>query len=126
MPMLGTASVRDLANAHALDVAVTDLAGNQVGGFDPSKPATATLTSVPTSTASATLLALAAGRHGFYVHNAASKSLYVAYAATASPTAFTFLVPPNTGYEGPLKGFTGVISGVLEAGSGNARVTELT
>ena len=127
MPMLGTASVRDLPpGAHALDVAITDGLGGHVTGFDPSKPAVATLTSVVTSTTSALLLAANAARRGFYLHNVSARALHVAYAATATTAAFTFLVPANSGFEGPLQGYTGDISAIHALGTGAAKVTELT
>ena len=129
MPFLGLASVRVLAGADALDVAINDAAGNQLAGFDPSKPTTAVLTSVATTTASSVvLLAANVARHGFYVHNVSGRPLHVAFAATSSATAFTFIIPANQGFEGPLKGYTGDISGILTGGAstGTAKVTELT
>lgn len=52
--------------------------------------------------------------------------MFVAFAATASQTAFTFIIPSKVGAELPLNGYTGVVSGVLKAGTGTARVTEVT
>lgn len=126
MPFLFSASVVDLANSHPLHVAVVDGSGDQLTGFDGSRPTTATLTSVALSTTSAALLAANTARRGFYIHNDSGQLLYVAFAATATISAFTLRLPANGAYESPLNGYTGVISGIKATGAGNARITELT
>jgi len=120
------ASLRNLTNARAMDVAVVDANGDQLTGFDASRPTNATLSSVATSITSAELLAADPARRKFFIHNAASKSLFVAFAATATPTAFTLLIPGEGSYESDMNDYTGVISGILVSGSGNARITKIT
>ena len=126
MSLLG-ASLRALGvDVRAQDVAVVDGAGNHVTGFDSSRPANATLTSVATSTTSAELAAANAARRQLFIHNDSSKTLYVAFAATATTTAFTVAIGANGSVPFALNGYTGVVSGILSSGSGNARVTEVT
>lgn len=124
--MLLGASLRSLLNARAMDVSVVDTNGDQLAGFDASRPASATLTNVAISTTTAVLLPANAARRKFHIHNAASKDLYVAFDATATTSAFTFVVPSNSHYESDINDYTGVISGILIAGSGSARITEIT
>lgn len=122
-----SASLRALGlDVRAMDVAVVDGAGNHVTGFDSSRPANATLTSVATSTTSAVLAAANAARRGLFVHNDSGKILYVAFAATASASAFTAAIGANQSVLFPSEGYTGVVAGVLSSGTGNARVTEVT
>lgn len=113
-------------DVRALDVAINDANGNQLSGFDPSRPATAAHTTVATSTTSAVLFAANADRRRVIIWNESNNSLYVAFAATATATAYAVLIPKNGSYETPLNDYTGVISGILSAGTGNARLTEVT
>lgn len=124
MSLLG-ASIRFLTNARALDVSVVDGAGNQQTGFDPSRPATATLASVPISTTSATLFTSNAARRQIFIFNDSNSDLFVAFAGTAAATSYTVLLPRNTQWESVLNGYTGTISGILAVGTGNARTTEI-
>ena len=121
-----TATVRLLTNTRALDVAIVDGNGDQLTGFNASRPANATLTTVATSTTSATLAASNANRAQLAIFNDANKPLRVAFAATATATAFTVLIPGNGQWSGDLNSYTGDVSGLLESGTGNARVTEVT
>ena len=111
-----------------MDVSIVDTNGDQITSFTsvPVAPGTATLTTVATSTISATILAANAARKKFHIHNDATKSLFVAFAATATASAFTVLIPGNGSYESEVGDYTGVVSGILASGTGNARVTELT
>lgn len=122
-----SATIRLLAgDVRALDVAVVDGTGNQLTGFDPSRPANATVATVATSTTSVTLFASNADRRQIYISNESNGTLYVKFGATASATSYTVLIPKNGTWEGVLNTYTGVVDGVLSAGTGNARVTEVT
>ena len=124
MSLLG-ASIRFLTNARALDVAVVDGTGAQLTGFDSSRPATSTLTTVAASVVSVTLVASNAARRQAIIVNDGNKTLYVAFAATASTTAFTVLVPSHQTYHSLLNGYTGIITGIWDLANGSARVTEI-
>lgn len=114
----------------ALDVAVVDPAGNQLSGFDPSRPAGSTVTQVPVSATSVTLLAANAARKQYKIFNTSgNRDLY--YIEGAGPPTvgnlFTGRIPPGTGIASAIDSYTGVITGIWSgAGSGNANVTETT
>ncbi len=112
-------------DVRAVDVAINDAAGNQLSGFDPSRPANATTANVATTTASATLFASNADRRQIYIYNDSNGTLYVKFGATASPTSYTLLIPKQGYWEGVLNTYTGVVDAVLSAGTGTARVTEV-
>lgn len=114
------------ADVRAADVAIRDSAGNQLSGFDSTRPANAALTSVAGSATSVTILAANAARRKFYVHNDSAKNLKLAFAATASATAFTILLGAGAAYESPLNGYTGIVTGIWTSAAGFARVTEVT
>ena len=113
-------------DVRALDVAINDATGNQLSGFDSTRPATATLTNVVTSTTSAILLAANVARRQVFIYNDSNSTLYVKFGTTASVTSFTVLIPKNGAWESVLNGYTGTIDGVLSSGAGTARVTEVT
>lgn len=87
---------------------------------------TANLTSPAASASTAVLVAASANRKGVIITNEGSTILYLAFAATASTSAYTVQVPATTGQFtlDPTSGYGGPISGIW-AGSptGNARVT---
>jgi len=113
---------------RAAAVAVVDTTGTQLGGFDSSKPSTATMSQVAASAVSQTLLAANLARRRFTVHNSANKTVFLAFGATASLTAYTIPVPAGQTYEGLLNDYTGVISVIGSAGinTNNLFVTEIT
>jgi hypothetical protein len=120
-------TVFDLANSDAFAVGVVDLNGDQLAGFDESRPAVAALTSVAQVVVTGVLLAANPDRKQFLIFNAGTKPLFVAFAATASLAAYTLQIPTNGFYESPENGYTGVISGIWNgAGGGAAKVTEVT
>lgn len=86
---------------------------------------TGALTSVSLTTGSQVLLASNALRRGFMIYNDSLNMLFVAFAATASTTAFSTKIQPGGAYE-PGIDYTGVISGISSAASGAARITEFT
>jgi len=121
-----TASVRELTNARAIDVAMVDATGDQLTGFDSSRPASAVLTSVAGSAVSVVLLAANAARRQWMIVNDSTKTLKVAFAATASATAFSILLGAGAAYESSRDSYTGVIAGIWASANGNARMTEIS
>ncbi|GAC1501932.1 MAG: hypothetical protein NVS1B10_06420 [Candidatus Saccharimonadales bacterium] len=87
--------------------------------------ATATLSSVAASVTSVVLLASNASRKGFSFYNDSTSVAYVAFAATATSSAFTMKLQPNSYYEN-FTLYTGVMSIIWVSAVGAARVTELT
>ena len=89
---------------------------------------TASLSSVSSATSSKTLLAANPLRLGFIIYNDSDKILYVAFASTASATAFTYRVVPAATLE-VTKGlrYLGKITGIWATGvTGSARITEFS
>ena len=119
-------SARALTDATPLDVAIVDGNGDQLTGFDPSRPGTATITSVPSAITSSVLLAANPARRKVLVYNDSTKKLYVAFAATATTGAYTVQLPAGGFYESDVNCYTGVISGIWNAVNGNALVTSVT
>lgn len=129
MSLLG-ASLRELTNARSMDVSIVDANGDQVTSFSgssPSAPSSGAITSVAQSNVDTVLLASNASRRKFHIYNAGTKPLKVALDGAASSTNFSFVIAQNTSYESDLGDYTGAIHGIWDgAGSGFARVTELT
>lgn len=121
-------SLFELTNNRAQAVAVVDADGLQITSFSSAAvpPSSATLSSVPSSATSVTLLAANANRRKFIIINAGSKILYVAYAATATTSAYTISIAANGVYESEVNDYTGVISGIWNAVNGAAKITEIT
>jgi hypothetical protein len=90
--------------------------------------ATATLTLVAGSASSVSILAANANRKGFILVNDNNTVAKMAFAATATATAYTLKMQPNSVYESPERVYTGAISAIWNAaGTGNGMViTELT
>lgn len=86
---------------------------------------TGALTSVSLTTSTQVLLASNAARKGFMIYNDSLNMLFVAFAATASTTAFSTKIQAGGAYE-PGIDYTGVISGIASSASGAARITEFT
>lgn len=84
----------------------------------------AVITSPAASATSVPILAAAGSRRGFTVFNEGSTVLYLAFAATASVTAYTVQIAVNGYYEMPPVVYGGAVSGIWAgAPTGNARVT---
>lgn len=124
--MISLGSLRELGDARALDVAVLDGAGNQLTGFDGSRPAVATLSNVNATTTSGVMLAANPARRQVFIEQEGNGTTYVAFAATATVAAYTFKLPGNGSRELALNGYTGVISVIRGAGTATLRVTEVT
>jgi len=79
---------------------------------------------VPVSTVSAVLCPADYSRAQCQIFNATTGVLFVAWAETASTTAYTVQVPPKGLYELPrVLPYVGPVSGVLSAGTGTVMVT---
>jgi hypothetical protein len=83
---------------------------------------TATLANVASSATTVTIFAAANGSNGRTVFNDSTAVLYLAFAATASETAYTVQIPADGYYEVPWN-YDGVISGIWASANGNARTT---
>ena len=112
----GVVHIDDNAGSVTVDGSVTAVTD---------KSGTATLTSVPSSATSVTLLAANSGRKGATIYNDSTQNLYVKFGTTASNTSFTLIMVPASYYEVPFQ-YTGRIDGIWAAANGNARVTEFT
>lgn len=110
----------------ALCMALVDLAGNQITSLaGTSSPATATLSNIATSTASAQLVASNVARKGLRVFNDSAQLMYLKFGATASSTSHTDQIDPKSTWIDK-DGYTGRVDAILDANTGTARVTELT
>jgi hypothetical protein len=90
-------------------------------------PATATLSNVAANTSSVSVLASNASRKGFIIHNDSDNTCYVAFAASATTSAYTFRITPGSTYDKESSIYTGVISCIWGVSStGALRVTELS
>ena len=88
---------------------------------------TGTITSATNATSSFTALAANAARKGFIIFNDSSATVSIAFAATASLTAFTLRLTANSSYfSTQLPIYRGIITAISSAATGNLRVTELT
>lgn len=93
-----------------------------------SQPTSGVITQIARSGTSSVILASNANRKGFYLYNDSGAKMYIAFAATASASAYTLQLGSNTGYESPqANSYKGTISGIwTSGGSGSLQVTELT
>lgn len=85
--------------------------------------ATATLTSVAGSVTSVAILAANINRKGVTIYNDSASAMYLAYAVTATTSAFTVKIPANYLYEMPNL-YTGALSALWDVATGSARITE--
>jgi hypothetical protein len=93
-----------------------------------SRPATAAITRVATSTTSATVLAANTSRKGFIVVNESAATMYLKFGATASATSYSIPIAAGGTYDSTGVGalHPGVLDAILASGTGNAQVTEFT
>lgn len=93
--------------------------------IDPPRAGSATLTQVASSATSVTLLASNTNRHSAILYNSSTQIAYVAFGATATSSAYTFQMGPNTlqiieiGFI-----YTGAISAIWASANGNMIITE--
>lgn len=83
---------------------------------------TATLATVASSATTVTIFAEANGSNGRTIFNASTAILYLAFAATASESAYTVQVAAGGYYEVPWN-YDGVISGIWASANGSAYTT---
>lgn len=129
-----TVATDDIAGIHyqrtklvwGVDGVATDASATNPLPVLPAPSATGTLSSVTASATSVTILASNPGRRGALIYNDSTATLALAFAATASLTAFSVELPPQSYYEMPAPLYTGVLSGIWTAAAGAARITELT
>ncbi len=83
-------------------------------------------TTASITTASAVVVPVNYKRKGLIIFNNSANSVYLTYGATSSSASCTRILATFTQYEtyGPVS-YTGVISGIRNAGSGTLTVTEL-
>lgn len=88
--------------------------------------ATATLSTVASSASSVTLLASNSIRKGMIIYNNSTQFLYLAFAASASTSVFTYPIPPGAIYEnsGLDTLYTGKVTGIWPSANGSAIITE--
>jgi hypothetical protein len=87
---------------------------------------TATLSNVAASATNVTLLSSNSSRLGAMVFNDSSATLSLKFGATATSTSFTVQVPPGGYFEFPQPIYTGIVDGIWDSATGNARLTEMT
>lgn len=99
---------------------------NTIGTVNTVAPtaSSATLTNVSNSASSFSLLASNANRKGVFLYNNSGTSCNVAFASTASTSAFSFVLTTHSTYTMTPPIYTGAISAICNAGSGNTQVTE--
>lgn len=86
----------------------------------------ATLSNVAGSASNVTLLAANSSRRGAIIFNDSTAALYIKFGSTASTSSFTYKVfPAGTWEMSPGIVYTGIIDGIWDSATGNARVTEL-
>ena len=85
---------------------------------------TSTLSNVAGSASSVTLKAANTGRIRLTIYNDSTSALYIKEGATASTSSFTWkLAPCDTLI---IDDYSGVVDGIWDSATGNARVTEVT
>jgi hypothetical protein len=86
-------------------------------------PQSATVSRVATSTAAATLFAATGAAANRLIFNEAAAVLYVKFGASASATDYTVQVAAGGYYEAPEPTYSGIITGILASGTGQAQCT---
>ncbi len=127
--MLISGSVREVGDARPMDIVLLDAQGNPVFGFDQSRPDSATITQLTFAAVTQLLAAANPARRKLIVYNGTNKTLFIAFAPTATLVLFTVPVAVNTAVELDLNGYTGDVSGILAAAPSSVNkvnVTEVT
>jgi hypothetical protein len=125
MTMLVGETIVEAGDKRLSAVLLFDAAGNPVTSLAGTPPASAVLSSPAGLAVSAVILPLNLNRRGVVIYNDSGKNLRVAFAPTASATAFTYLIPSKQTLELQLGGYTGDIAGIWEGAGGFARITEI-
>lgn len=116
-----TATVASLPLPAGAATAANQTNGTQVTNVKIATTAADSLVAV--SLTAVQLLAANAARKCLSVYNATTGNLYIRLGATASLTDWVVKLRPNDYYE---QDYTGTVSGIWDAGSGNAQVCELS
>lgn len=101
----------------------SDSRGRQILRSAPA--ATGTTSNVAGSATSVTILAANVARIGAVIFNDSTADLRVKFGTTASSTSFTVKLSQDATLEVPAN-YTGIIDGIWDTATGNARVTEIT
>lgn len=88
--------------------------------------ATAVLTQTSLATSSFTILTANSNRKAFILTNASTETCYIAFAATATTSAYTIALAGGAGYEAPFPCYTGTITGIASVASGQIQATEMS
>lgn len=129
-PVSGTVAVTQSTSPWVTSISTALPAGtNSIGSVvvPQLSSATGTITSVALSLSSVSILASNAARKGFIlVNDSTLTNAFVAFAATATTSAYTVKIAAGGSYESGTLSYTGAISAISSLASGNMRVTELT
>ncbi len=130
----GTNAIGKLAANSGVDIGDVTLNNDQNAGTTSSNTiriviatgATGTLSNVAASATSVTVLAANTSRVGATITNDSTSDVYLKYGSSASTTSYTYLLPAGAwwSYEGEY--YNGIITGIWNTATGNARVTEVT
>lgn len=128
---------RAMVNPAALSSANDSVSAAQSGAWavaatqsgiwkqNPGTTTSSTLTSVAGANTTTQLLASNTSRSGAYFYNDSTQIAYLAFASTASTTAYTIQIQPNQIYEMPvIPVYTGIISCIWTSANGSMRITE--
>lgn len=130
-PATGVQTVQGISGGTAQNtnvVAALPAGTNTIGAFKKAPATTGTISSAALAVTSFTVLAANTNRLGATVYNDSTNVLYLAMAATSSTTAYTVQITAGGYWELPNDGcgYTGILTGIALAATGNVRVTELT
>lgn len=90
-----------------------------------SRPGSSSVASVAGSATVVTLQAANTARRGLTVYNDSTSALYVKLGSGASTSSFTVKLQAAATYELPYPAYTGIVTGIWDTATGNARVTEV-
>lgn len=107
-------------------IRLTDDSGAYVSPSGTTAATTGTHANVAGSASNVTLIAANSSRKNAIIFNDSSAPLYVKFGATASNTDFALKLFPNETWEMGANLYTGIIDGIWDSATGNARVTEWT
>lgn len=117
--------------AQLMDAAGNNRGANITAGnalqAAPGPTATSVITSVAGANTSTQLLATNTARSGAYFYNDSTAILYLAFATSASTTAYTVQIGAQSFFEMPTNPvYTGAIFGIWASAAGSVRITELS
>lgn len=119
-------SVTKVVNANFNDFVVA-AAQNGIWSIVRLETATvATITTVSVGTTSLQILAAQAARRKVFLNNLSNKDIYVAYAATASLTSYTFALAPGAHREITQPIYTGIWTAIATGAASSLLITETT